>query len=48
MQELELEIVQNSFLANKNAQVFALDASDSIDFAYKKYGKLSNVHFLTS
>jgi len=32
--------------ANKNAQVFALDASDSVDFAYKKYGKLSNVHFL--
>ena len=46
MQELELEIVQNFFLANKNAQVFALDASDSVDFAYKKYGKLSNVHFL--
>ena len=31
---------------NKDAQVFALDASDSVDFAYKKYGKLSNVHFL--
>jgi len=31
--------------ANKNAQVFALDASDSVDFAYKKYGKLSNVHY---
>jgi len=32
--------------ANKNAQVFALDASESIDFAYKRYGKIPNVHFL--
>ena len=32
--------------ANPNSQVFALDASQSINFAYKKYGNLSNVHFL--
>ncbi len=32
--------------SNLNADVFALDASDSIDFAYEKYGKLPNVHFL--
>ena len=32
--------------ANKNSQVLALDASESIDFAYAKYGKLPNVHFL--
>lgn len=32
--------------ANPNSQVFALDASQSIDFAYKKYGNLPNVHFL--
>ena len=31
---------------NQNTEVFALDASQSIDFAYKKYGDLSNVHFL--
>jgi ubiquinone/menaquinone biosynthesis C-methylase UbiE/uncharacterized protein YbaR (Trm112 family) len=31
---------------NKNAQVFALDASESIDFAYQKYGHIENVHFL--
>ena len=31
---------------NSNSQVFALDASQSINFAYKKYGNLSNVHFL--
>ena len=31
---------------NKNSQVIALDASDSIDFAYSKYGKLPNVHFI--
>lgn len=31
---------------NQNSMVFALDASESIDFAYKKYGKLPNVHFL--
>ena len=32
--------------ANPNSQVFALDASQSINFAYKKYDHLSNVHFL--
>ena len=32
--------------ANKSSTVFALDASDSIDFAYKKYGKSSNIHFI--
>ena len=32
--------------ANSNSQVFALDASQSIDFAYKKYGNIPNVHFL--
>jgi ubiquinone/menaquinone biosynthesis C-methylase UbiE/uncharacterized protein YbaR (Trm112 family) len=31
---------------NKKSEVIALDASESIDFAYEKYGKLSNVHFL--
>jgi len=31
---------------NKNSEVLALDASESIDFAYAKYGKLPNVHFL--
>ncbi len=31
---------------NTNADVFALDASDSVDFAYEKYGSLPNVHFL--
>ena len=34
------------FSANSKAQVFAVDVSDSIEFAYKKYGKISNVHFL--
>ncbi len=32
--------------ANSSSQVFALDASESIDFAYEKYGKQSNIHFL--
>ena len=32
--------------ANKNAQIFALDASESINFAYKKYGNVENIHFL--
>jgi ubiquinone/menaquinone biosynthesis C-methylase UbiE/uncharacterized protein YbaR (Trm112 family) len=32
--------------SNVNSQVFALDASESIDFAYKKYGHIENVHFL--
>ena len=31
---------------NKNSTVFALDASESIDFAYKKYGDIENVHFI--
>jgi len=31
---------------NKSSTVFALDASDSIDFAYKKYGTSSNIHFI--
>lgn len=31
---------------NKQSQVFAIDMSESIEFAYKKYGKLENVHFL--
>jgi ubiquinone/menaquinone biosynthesis C-methylase UbiE len=34
------------FSSNKKAQVFAVDASQSIDFAYKKYSKLANIHFL--
>ena len=35
------------YLSNKNAStVFAIDASESIDFAFKKYGKKSNLHFL--
>ena len=31
---------------NKNSFVFALDASESIDFAYKKYGDEQNIHFI--
>ena len=31
---------------NKSSTVFALDASDSIDFAYKNYGSRSNIHFI--
>lgn len=34
------------FSSNPNSQVFAIDASESIDFAYKKYGKIKNIHFL--
>jgi SAM-dependent methyltransferase len=34
------------FSSNSNAQVFAIDASESIEFAYKKYGDVSNIHFL--
>jgi ubiquinone/menaquinone biosynthesis C-methylase UbiE/uncharacterized protein YbaR (Trm112 family) len=34
------------FSANPNVEVFAIDASASIEFAYKKYGSLPNVHFL--
>ena len=32
--------------ANPNSQVFALDASQSVDFAYKKFGHIKNIHFL--
>jgi ubiquinone/menaquinone biosynthesis C-methylase UbiE/uncharacterized protein YbaR (Trm112 family) len=32
--------------SHTNGLVFALDASESIDFAYKKYGTISNIHFL--
>ncbi len=31
---------------NDSTTVFALDASDSIDFAYKKYGRSPNIHFI--
>ena len=31
---------------NKSTTVFALDASDSIDFAYRNYGSRSNIHFI--
>jgi ubiquinone/menaquinone biosynthesis C-methylase UbiE/uncharacterized protein YbaR (Trm112 family) len=31
---------------NPSSTVFAIDASESIDFAFKKYGKKSNLHFL--
>ncbi|MCV0430363.1 methyltransferase domain-containing protein [Nitrosopumilus sp.] len=34
------------FSSNPDAQVFAIDASESVLFAYKKYGNLPNVHFL--
>ena len=34
------------FSNNPTAQVFAIDASESIDFAYKKYHETSNIHFL--
>ena len=34
------------FSNNPNAKIFAIDASISIDFAYKKYGKAHNIHFL--
>ena len=34
------------FSSNLQSQVFAIDASESIDFAYKKYGKTINIHFL--
>jgi len=34
------------FSSNQKSQVFAIDASDSIGFAYKKYGKIPNIHFL--
>ena len=31
---------------NKSSTVFALDASDSIDFEYKNYGRHSNIHII--
>lgn len=31
---------------NSTSTVFAIDASQSIDFAYKKYGDIKNIHFL--
>jgi len=34
------------FSSNSNSQVFAIDASESIDFAYKRYGATPNIHFL--
>lgn len=34
------------FSSNSKAYVFAIDASESIDFAYKKYGHINNIHFL--
>ena len=36
------------FSSNQNSQVFAIDASESIEFAYKKYGKMKEYSFLTS
>ena len=34
------------FSINPHSKVFAIDASESIDFAYKKYGNVSNIHFI--
>ena len=34
------------FSSNPNAKVFAIDASASIEFAYQKYGKMDNIHFI--
>jgi len=34
------------FSSNPKADVFAIDASESVFFAYKKYGNLPNIHFL--
>ncbi len=34
------------FSTNRKADVFAIDASESITFAYKKYGDIANIHFL--
>ena len=34
------------FSFSPKTDVFAIDASESIIFAYKKYGKISNIHFL--
>jgi len=34
------------FSSNPKSLVFAIDASESIDFAYKKYGMVKNIHFI--
>lgn len=34
------------FSSNPNSHVFAIDASESVVFAQKKYGHISNIHFL--
>jgi len=34
------------FSSNPKSEVFAVDASESVNFAYKKYGNLPNIHFL--
>jgi SAM-dependent methyltransferase len=34
------------FSSNTKADVFAIDASESVTFAYKMYGKITNIHFL--
>lgn len=34
------------FSSNKNAHVFAIDASSSIDYAKMKYGDTQNIHFI--
>jgi ubiquinone/menaquinone biosynthesis C-methylase UbiE len=34
------------FSSNPKSMVFAIDASESIEFAYKRYGNTSNIHFL--
>ncbi len=36
----------NFLSTNKQALVFAIDASESINFAYQKYGDGGNIHFL--
>ena len=36
----------NLLSINESSTVFAIDASESIDFAFKKYGKKPNLHFL--
>jgi uncharacterized protein YbaR (Trm112 family)/ubiquinone/menaquinone biosynthesis C-methylase UbiE len=36
----------NLLSVNSSSTVFAIDASESIDFAFKKYGKKPNLHFL--
>ena len=34
------------FSSNPKSDVFAIDASESVIFAYKKYGNIPNIHFL--